>query len=485
MADVKLTVCSSRHAGATPVPMKGSRLTIGADDSCAIRIKDDHLAPVHASVHREGEEVWILEEQARGAVYVNDVLVAPGGTPLEDGDRISLGPHTVISVSVKAARPAPGPRRDLRETRPAPRPPRAAPRLASVVVVTCFLLGAGVFVTLALMRRAERLRVNGTAESASGRDAEGAPPPATPPADVRAPDAANGARPAPPDVRPTQGDAPAPDTASAPDANPGAPLGRRGLYKQLKTEEERLEYVGRKAQHVALMIGNRPYAFTPKVVELIKRDVDAYEQRIGNRSKKMWGEDLNFMFARAREQYAPQIIRAFNARGVPPVIGLYLVVIETEYRNIAGENRAHAAGLFQFIPDTARHYHVDPSERTDVSKMAPAAADYMADRIAEFGTDSMSVALGIAGYNRSPDSVRRDLRDVLNSDNKERSFWTLIANTNKLDHHFRGENVKYVPKFFAAAIIGEHPQDFGLDMRPLSTYTEVRDAPHAPATPRP
>jgi hypothetical protein len=359
------------------------------------------------------------------------------------------------------------------------------------LAVTCFLLGAGVLATLALMRRAERLRVAGDAGQTAGREAEGGRTSRTPPAVVPTRTLANDASPPPPVERPSPGEGPAPGDATTPETDtargskPGATPDRRSFYRQLKTEDERLEYVGRMAQHVAVMIGNRPYAFTPEVVRLIKRDVDAYERRIGNKSRKIWGEDLDFMFERAREQYAPHIIRAFNARGVPAVIGLYLVVIETEYRNISGENHAHAAGLFQFIPGTAKLYHVDPSERTNISKMAPAAANYVADRIAEFGTDSMSVALGIAGYNRSPDSVRRDLREVLNSDNRERSFWTLVANSTKLDRHFRGENVKYVPKFFAAAIIGEHPQDFGLDMRPLSAYTEIRDAPHAGPTPRP
>ena len=93
----------------------------------------------------------------------------------------------------------------------------------------------------------------------------------------------------------------------------------------------------------------------------------------------------------------------------------------------------------------------------------------------------MSVALAIAGYNRSPDSVRRDLHDVLNSENKERSFWTLVANSNKLDHYFQGENIKYVPKFFAAAIVGENPWMFGIQMQPLSTYAEIKAPPETTA----
>jgi membrane-bound lytic murein transglycosylase D len=196
-----------------------------------------------------------------------------------------------------------------------------------------------------------------------------------------------------------------------------------------------------------------------------------YSARVGNRSTRLWGEDLETLFKRA-QGYSPVIIRSFNARGVPPAVGLYLVMIETEYHNIRTENFAGAMGLFQFIAPTARAYGVDPADRCDVDKMAPAAARYIAERIAEFGPDAMSVALAIAGYNRSPDSVRRDLKDVLDSENKERSFWTLVANSDKLDHWFQNENVKYVPKFFAAAIVGENPWAFGLEMNPLSTYTQ-------------
>jgi hypothetical protein len=250
------------------------------------------------------------------------------------------------------------------------------------------------------------------------------------------------------------------------------------LYLQMSREEQ-LQFLEQRAQHISILMGNRPYAFTDEVLGYIKQYVDVYARRVGNKSGRMWGEDLQFVFARARTQYAPHIIRAFNARNVPPVVGLYIVMIETEYHNIRSENFAGAAGLFQFIGSTASLYGVHPSERTNVEKMAPAAARYMADRIAEFGPDSMSVALAIAGYNRSPDSVRRDLRDVLNAHNKERSFWTLVANSNQLDHWFQNENVKYVPKFFAAAIVGENPEAFGLEMRKLSTYTAL---PQTPAT---
>jgi soluble lytic murein transglycosylase-like protein len=256
--------------------------------------------------------------------------------------------------------------------------------------------------------------------------------------------------------------------------------GSTKLYLQM-SEEEKYEFIERRARHVSRMISNGTYEFSRPSISYIKQYVDAYARRVGNGSKATWGEDLNFVFGRG-QKYAPMIIQAFNARRIPPAIGLYLVVVETEYTNFSQENEAGAAGLFQFIPSTAESYGVPASQRTNIDKMSKAAAHYVADRIAEFGTDPMSVALCIAGYNRNPDSVRNDLQSVMNSGNKERSFWTLVTNSNKLDKWFQGENIKYVPKYFAAAVVGETPWAFGLRMKqPLSTCTGAGEASTAQA----
>ena len=260
--------------------------------------------------------------------------------------------------------------------------------------------------------------------------------------------------------------------------------GSAKLYLQM-TEEERFDFIEQRVRHVSRMIGSGTYEFSKQSLGYIKQYVDAYARRAGNGSKATWAEDLNSVFARG-QRYSPTIIRAFNGRRIPPAIGLYLVAIETEYTNFSQENEAGAAGLFQFIPSTAEAYGVSPKERTNVDKMSVAAAHYVADRIAEFGTDPMSVALCIAGYNRNPDSVRSDLQSVMNSANKERSFWTLVTNSNKLDKWFQGENIKYVPKYFAAAVVGETPWAFGLTMRqPLSTCTGARDVTDSRATAKP
>ena len=94
-----------------------------------------------------------------------------------------------------------------------------------------------------------------------------------------------------------------------------------------------------------------------------------------------------------------------------------------------------------------------------MEKMTPAAAHYIADQMAELGEDSESMTLVLLSYNRGAPWVRETLREVRDTEDYERNFWTLLAHQDKLDESFRNESAGYVPNFFAAAIIGENPQD--------------------------
>jgi len=101
--------------------------------------------------------------------------------------------------------------------------------------------------------------------------------------------------------------------------------------------------------------------------------------------------------------------------------------------------------------------------------MAPIAAQYMKDLEAYFGTGPLSVPLAIASYNSGEGGLSNNLRITLSSlRGSERSFWSLVASADQLSSQFQRENIKYVPKFFGAAIIGENPRVFGVDMGPLS-----------------
>jgi hypothetical protein len=220
-------------------------------------------------------------------------------------------------------------------------------------------------------------------------------------------------------------------------------------------------------------MGSRPYDIPPEVLRRIEFWIDAYASRAGNQRFDLWGGDIKYILERGR-RHAPAIISAFNEERVPPVIGLYIPFIETEYINIEDEQPAGAAGMFQFIGPTAEVYGVSRAERTDVPKMARGAARYLRDRIAEYGDDPLSAVLAVHGYNREPDSIRREITNVCGATRGEGercNYWALFSNRDQTDTQFQREGVEYVPRFFAAAIVGETPSAFGIQMRPLSTYT--------------
>jgi membrane-bound lytic murein transglycosylase D len=218
------------------------------------------------------------------------------------------------------------------------------------------------------------------------------------------------------------------------------------------------------------MMGERTGTLQPEAVRAIKIKLDWYHSRLNSISSKSGRDDLNIVFGRA-VPYVPLITKSFEERKVPALIGIYLPMIESEYRPCT-ENAFGSKGLFQFLPQTAKQYGVSEEEMCDPEKMAPAAADYIADRMAELGEDSQSMTLVLLSYNRGSEWVRNTLVELRSTDNFKRNFWTFFANRDRLDDTFRNENAGYVPLFFAAAIIGENPKVFELNIAPLSTLTD-------------
>ena len=241
-------------------------------------------------------------------------------------------------------------------------------------------------------------------------------------------------------------------------------------YLQM-TEAEKLAFIEAQEQRISNMMGDRSVKLNDEALRVIKVRVDRYATRQNTEALKPGEESLSSTYARAPE-YIPVIARAFTARKIPTVVGVYLPMIESAYQPCY-ENEIGAKGLFQFLPSTAEHYGVSRAEMCDVQKMAPAAAHFIADRMAELGDDAQSMTLVLLSYNRGEDSVRESLRRLRETDaNYERNFWTLFANRDKLDEGFQRESAWYVPEFFAAAIVGENPDAFGLQMPALSSFAK-------------
>lgn len=235
-------------------------------------------------------------------------------------------------------------------------------------------------------------------------------------------------------------------------------------YEQM-SRAERSQFVSAQAKRLAREISGNDYAFTTEFEQDIQKAVNNFANRMEPSAKR----DLRVVFERGRG-HAPTLMAAFRARGLSPLMGLYIPFIESEYVNLDSPNAMGAVGMFQFLPKTGERYGLSAHDLLDVAKSADAAARYITDSLDTFKNDPMKEALALLAYNRGAQKTLRDIKILVNDQNKQCSICALSSDRSKLDETFRFENVFYVPRFFAAAIIGENPQAFGLQMQPLSSY---------------
>lgn len=237
-----------------------------------------------------------------------------------------------------------------------------------------------------------------------------------------------------------------------------------GKQYQQMTTEERSAFVERQAQRIAREISGNQYNFTPEFRAEIQASLDWYAKRVDAQGKR----NLQLVMERG-EAHAATLGAAFKARNVSPLIGLYIPLIESEYVNFPSPNMMGAVGMFQFLPQTGANYGLSPQELLDVQKSADAAARYIIDGLKIFGSDPMKETLALLAYNRGANRVEADLK-LIEPQDRQCSICALTAAKEKMDTTFREESIYYVPRFFAAAIIGENPRVFGLRNQPLSSY---------------
>lgn len=256
---------------------------------------------------------------------------------------------------------------------------------------------------------------------------------------------------------------------------PRTATAQSSLYQQM-TPAERSAFVSEQARRLGREMSGRDYLFTRAFEAEIQKNVDFYAGRIGNDRGDQPGKgDGRLIFERG-QMYAPTLIAIFEKREVSPLIGLYLPLIESEYVSIPAPNSAGAIGMFQFLPNTAEQFGLSPNDLLDEKKSADAAARYIARGLKKFSADPMKEALALLAYNRGAQGVERDLALLGIAQNSGCSICVLTENSARLDATFQTESVYYVPRFFAAAIVGENPHAFGLQTLPLSSASQGKAA---------
>jgi len=239
------------------------------------------------------------------------------------------------------------------------------------------------------------------------------------------------------------------------------------LYWQMSDVEQRT-FVRERSRYVFTMIGDEPTELDEAELSAIVKEIDSYVSRKDSLSQKSFEEGLRLIFGRAT-QYVPMVAKAYEARQVSPALGAYQAMIESEYRDC--ELQDLGAGLFQFSKKTAAKYGLQRSDYCNVQKQSDAAARYMSDLMSDFSGRS-SAGLGLFAFNSGENNTRDRLRDLRSHGIAEHSFWAILSHEDQLQEPLTDQEKRYVPRFFAAAIIGETPRTFDLSTPPLMTLSK-------------
>jgi membrane-bound lytic murein transglycosylase D len=163
---------------------------------------------------------------------------------------------------------------------------------------------------------------------------------------------------------------------------------------------------------------------------------------------------LQRMFDRSR-RYLYHIVEEIERRGLPTELAL-LPMVESAFNPMA-YSRAHASGLWQFIPGTGRRFDLKQDwyydGRRDVVDSTNAALDYLT-KLYEMHGDWH---LALASYNWGENAVARAIK-------RNRAA---RKPTDYLSLRMPRETQHYVPKLQALKNIISDPERYGIELDPI------------------
>jgi membrane-bound lytic murein transglycosylase D len=167
--------------------------------------------------------------------------------------------------------------------------------------------------------------------------------------------------------------------------------------------------------------------------------------------------------------YLYHIVEELEKRNLPTELAL-LPMVESAFNPMA-YSRAHASGLWQFIPGTGRRFELQQNwwydGRRDVVESTKAALDYLTFLYEMHG----DWHLALASYNWGEGAVARAITKN-RAAKKPTDYWSLTMPS---------ETRQYIPKLQALKNIVANPGPLGITLDPIpnqpyfTTYTKLRD----------
>lgn len=211
---------------------------------------------------------------------------------------------------------------------------------------------------------------------------------------------------------------------------------------------QKASYIVRGLHSLMTEFGAEVYSIPPEFIDR----VDYYIEQDEGPNRPIMSRALN-----QASGEIDTIKRILAEQHLPPDLA-YLPLVESALTT-GKTSAAGAAGPWQFTEPTAKAYGLVVNGRIDerkgLVKSTVAACKYLRDLILDFGTGS-SVMLALAAYDSGAAKVKqaidRNVRDPI----QQRNFWYLYRR-----RALPLETREYVPKVFAAMLIGRDPRHFG------------------------
>lgn len=189
----------------------------------------------------------------------------------------------------------------------------------------------------------------------------------------------------------------------------------------------------------------------PSVVSLCGQDIDMdvtdfYERYDRELTSVAYTHGTTLLILKRANRYFPQLAPLLRRNGIPEDL-LYLACVESSL-NPRAVSPAKAAGIWQFMPSTAKEYGLEVSdevdERYNLEKATEAACRYFKRALSKYNGDWMAV---MAAYNAGMARISGQL-------DRQRSG-------DALDLYLADETMRYPFRVMAMKTVLENPADYG------------------------
>jgi len=98
---LEITLSYQRAQGSQTIDLDRDRTTFGRGSEADYRFDDNGLSRLHATIYRDGDRIWVVDENSTNGTFVNGEPVSGSGMPLRDGDTVRIGNNTDLTVRVR------------------------------------------------------------------------------------------------------------------------------------------------------------------------------------------------------------------------------------------------------------------------------------------------------------------------------------------------------------------------------------------------